>query len=353
MRSQWIRPTVRQMDGYTPGEQPPQKEQYIKLNTNENPFPPSIHVLRAISQVPAEALRRYPDPTCAAFGKVAAKVHGVTPDMITCGNGSDDVLAYALGALAGPEQTLAFPDPTYSLYPVLAKLAEVKPCPVPWDEPWQLPTKQLLQSGAQTIFLANPNAPSGTLTPIDAIAELLRRFQGVVLVDEAYADFAGVDCVKLLKTHANLLICRTLSKGYSLAGLRFGYAIGAADLIAQINKARDSYPCDAIAQAAAVAALQDRAHARASWKYVAEERKRMAGELTKRHYRVIPSAANFLLVEPPSQKAAEIYQYLKSHKVLVRYFPQPGLDKMLRITIGVLEHNDILLQTLDNFLESA
>src|SRR3954471_16029279 len=261
MAPQFVRPTVRAMEGYTPGEQPGAGERVVKLNTNENPFPPSPNVMKAVREMESEMLRRYPNPTADTFREAAAPVLGVKPDMIMAGNGSDDVLSVALLTFLSPGDTLAYPDPTYSLYPVLAELDEVKVAPVPWEENWSLPIDALLATKARAIFLANPNAPSGTFVPPQRIEELVKKFSGLVLVDEAYVDFADENCLSLLREHENLVITRTLSKAYSLAGMRFGYGVARTEVINEMNKARDSYPCDAISVVAATAAMQDQEHA--------------------------------------------------------------------------------------------
>lgn len=190
MAPSFIRATVREMAGYTPGEQPGLGQRVVKLNTNENPFPPSDRVMQAVRNVEAEALRRYPNPTADSFRQAAAKLHGVSPDMILCGNGSDDILTIATRAALSPNGRLAFPEPTYSLYPVLAKLQEGQIAPVPWERDWSLPIDALLATKADAIYLANPNAPSGTFVSPLRVSELAKRFPGLLLVDEAYADFA-------------------------------------------------------------------------------------------------------------------------------------------------------------------
>src|SRR6478672_11084781 len=259
------RPTVARMAGYTPGEQPRPGEQVIKLNTNENPYPPSPKVFEAIRSVAADSLRRYPQPMADDFRRVAARHHGVTPAHILAGNGSDDILQIALRSYCGAGDVLASPDPTYSLYPVLAELADVRFVTVPWGPGWSLPADALLATGPRAIFFANPNAPSGTWVEPSAIGALASRTDALVPVDEAYADFAGADCLGLLAEHDNVLISRTLSKGYGLAGMRFGYAVAHASVIAEMAKVKDSYNCDAVAIAAATAALNDQAYAREQW----------------------------------------------------------------------------------------
>jgi len=229
MAPPFVRANVREMQGYTPGEQPALGERVVKLNTNENPFEPSPRVMKAIQQVEPEMLRRYPSPRADRFRHAAAKVLGISPEMILAGNGSDDILTIATRTFVAPGGVLAAPDPTYSLYPVLARLEQATFAPVPWDKDWSLPTEALLDSRADAIYLANPNAPSGTFVSPTKVAELARQFPGVLLIDEAYADFADDNCLALVRDYANVVIVRTMSKAYSLAGLRFGYAVGKWD----------------------------------------------------------------------------------------------------------------------------
>jgi histidinol-phosphate aminotransferase len=341
------------MSGYVPGEQPAAGERVIKLNTNENPYPPSPKVIEAVRRVSADALRRYPQPFADDFRRVASKVHGVPLESILAGNGSDDVLQIALRTCCGPGQVLASPDPTYSLYPVLAALADVRFVTVPWAPGWSLPADALLEAQPRAIFFANPNAPSGTWVTPDAVAALASRTDALVLVDEAYVDFAEDDCLGLLATHDNVLVTRTLSKGYGLAGLRFGYGLGHPRLIEQMMKVKDSYNCDAVAIAAAAAALEDQPYARGRWTEIKQERRRVSRELEARGFEVVPSFGNFVLVTVPRQPgAAAVYQGLKHRGVLIRFFDKPGLDDKLRITIGAAAENDALLNALDAVLEN-
>lgn len=339
----FVRPAIRAMEGYTPGEQPGAGERVVKLNTNENPFPPSPKVMQAIREVEAESLRRYPNPTAEAFREAAAQVLGVTPDMIIAGNGSDDILSVAVLTFTGPGDTLAYPDPTYSLYPVLADLDEVKTVTVPWDEDWSLPIDALLATKARAIFLANPNAPSGTVVSPQKIDELAQKFSGLVLIDEAYVDFAEDNCLPLVRKHENVVVTRTLSKAYSLAGLRFGFAVAQPSVIREMNKARDSYPCDAISVAAATAAISDQEYAKKTWEHVRSERQRISSELTQMGWTVLPSQANFILASTPSGRGREAYLGLKQQGILVRYFDKPGLSDKIRVTVGTSQENNALL----------
>ncbi len=334
------------MEGYVPGEQPAPGERIIKLNTNENPFPPSPKVMAAIRELDPERLRRYPSPTSDAFRQAAARLHGVGPEMVLAGNGSDDVLAVAVRTFLGPGEVLAYPDPTYSLYPVLARIGEVKVAEVPWDAGWDLPIDKLLATGARAIFFANPNAPSGTVVSSDRVRALAKEFDGVVLVDEAYVDFATGNCLKLLPEFPNVIVCRTLSKAYALAGLRLGYAVAAPALVAEMTKVKDSYNCDAISVMAGVAALQDQDYARKTWDHVRAERARLTSELASRGFQTLPSQANFILTTVPDSDGEKVYQALKSKGILVRWFDKTGLRDKVRITVGTRDENDQVLAAL-------
>jgi histidinol-phosphate aminotransferase len=343
MAPSFVRATVRDMSGYTPGEQPGSEQHVVKLNTNENPFHPSDRVLQAIANVGKETLRRYPSPTAEPFRIVAAKLHGVTPDMILAGNGSDDLLTIATRTFVPPGGKIAAPDPTYSLYPVLARLQDAQFAPVTWDEDWSLPTEALLATKADAIYLANPNAPSGTFVSPTKVDELAGKFPGLVLVDEAYADFAEDNCLSLVRNHPNVVITRTLSKAYSLAGLRFGYAIAQPQVIDEMMKAKDSYNCDALSIAAATAAISDQAYYKEKWELLKLERDRVTVELRDIGWSVVQSQANFVLATSPDGKGEEAYQYLKREGILVRYFDKPGLTDKIRITIGSNAQNNALL----------
>jgi len=334
---------VREMAGYTPGEQPDAGQRIVKLNTNENPYPPSERVMQALAAISGETLRRYPNPTADLFRDAAAKLHGLTRDHIIAGNGSDDILTIATRCFVPPGGTLAFPDPTYSLYTVLARLQEARPLALPWDCDWSLPVEALAGSGAHAIYLANPNAPSGTFVSPLNVAELARGFPGLLLVDEAYVDFADDNCLPLIEQFPNLVISRTLSKAYSLAGLRFGYAIAQPAVIEQMMKVKDSYNCDALSVIAAAAALEDQAYSRGTWETIKAERTRVSAELTQFGFGVLPSQANFLLATVPSGRGKEMYLGLKEQGILVRYFDLPGLRDKLRITIGHSHENNALL----------
>jgi histidinol-phosphate aminotransferase len=343
MAPQFVRATVRDMEGYVPGEQPGPSQRVVKLNTNENPFPPSERVMQALSEVSAEMLRRYPNPTADIFRDAAAKLHGVSRQHIIAGNGSDDILSIATATFLPPGGILAYPDPTYSLYPVLAAIGECKTATVPWDRDWSLPIDRLLATGANAIYLANPNAPTGTFVSPLKVAELAQRFPGLLLIDEAYADFAEDNCVSLVDGFANVVVARTLSKAYSLAGLRMGYAIAQPQVIHEMMKVKQSYNCDAISMLLGAAALEDQVYAKSTWERTKSERARVSSELTQLGWTVLPSQANFILASVPGGSGKEMYLGLKQQGILVRFWDQPGLRDKLRISIGQSHENNALL----------
>jgi histidinol-phosphate aminotransferase len=343
MAPKFVRAHIRQMDGYTPGEQPGAGERVVKLNTNENPFPPSPRVMQAIREIEPEMLRRYPSPTADAFRKSAAKVLGIDKDMILAGNGSDDLLTIATRTFVGNGGKLAYPDPTYSLYPILAQLDEAQHVSVNWGGDWSLPIESLLATKADAIYLANPNAPSGTFVDPAEVAKLAEAFIGLLLVDEAYADFAEDNCLSLVAKFDNVVVTRSFSKAYSLAGLRFGYAVAQPQVIHEMMKVKDSYNCDAIAAIAAAAAIEDREYAERSWNHVKAERARLTEELRQLGWSVLPSQANFILATVPGGRGREMYLGLKEQGILVRHFDKPGLSDKVRLTIGTSQENNALL----------
>ena len=358
--SRFERPNIRNMTGYTWGEQP-NDTQTIKLNTNENPYPPSPAVQRALSAVSADALRRYPQPTADPLRALIATHHGLAMDNVVITNGGDEALRLAFSTFVEPGATFGMAQPSYSLYPVLADIQDARSVAVPLAADWSLPADfcdQLNQRGVQMTCLVNPHAPSGTLAGTDTLVDIATQIEGVLLIDEAYVDFIdpqlNYDVASLVKKHDNLLILRTFSKGYSLAGLRLGYLLGHTDLIAPIlSKTRDSYNIDLISQQLGEAAFADRAYASETWRSVREARSQLAAQLAQLGLTAPTSQANFLLVSvPPSTAltAEELYLALKSRGILVRYFDSAGLRDKLRISIGTPEENQLLIDQLTELL---
>ncbi len=345
----YFRENIEKMDGYVPGEQPADTS-VIKLNTNENPYPPSPKVMEAIAAVSPEQLRRYPHPLGDHFRETAARVFEVDKDQVLCGNGMDDLLNMSVRAFSGPEAALVYPVPTYTLYAVLAMIQASVVKEVPFPEDFSLPADALVAARGSVTYLANPNSPTGTLIPIDQVADLAERLPGVLCIDEAYVDFAESDCMRLARSHRNVLVMRTMSKGYSLAGIRFGFAVGHPDLIRGLMKVKDSYNVDVISIRAAAAALADRPYWQEVCQRVVSERRRLGHELADLGLESLPSHSNFLLTKATRPTAGELYELLKARKILVRYFNQPGLDDRLRITVGTPEQNDALLAAMKELI---
>ena len=333
------------MEGYEPGEQPTDLS-VIKLNTNENPYPPSPHVLEAIAAVTPEQLRRYPDPMGTKFRDVAAEVFGVHREQVLCSNGMDELLNMTVRAFSGPEASMVYPTPTYTLYAVLANIQASIVREIPFPDDYSLPMKELVEAQGRVTYLANPNAPTGTLVPFEQVAELADRLDGILCVDEAYVDFAERNCMELAKTRRNVLVMRTMSKGYSLAGIRFGFAVGHPDLIRGLRKLKDSYNVDAVAIAAAAAALADQAYHKKTRQAVIDERQRLARELPRLGMPCLPSQSNFLLARATRPTARELYESLKDRGILIRYFSSPRVADQVRISVGTPQQNDTLLAAL-------
>jgi histidinol-phosphate aminotransferase len=348
----YFRKNIENAKGYEPGFQPPEKvggKPVVKLNTNENPYPPSPQVMKALAKIEVEQLRRYPDPAGNTFRQAAGEIIGVAPEYIMCCNGGDDLLTIALRAFCNRRRQVAYPVPTYSLYPVLANLQSCRTIEIPFDGEFNLPAK-LASTGAALTIVCNPNAPSGTFVSVGEMASLADELSGVLLIDEAYVDFAEKNCAALVKDFDNVIILRSMSKGYCLAGMRFGYAIAAPDLIAGLMKVKDSYNVNAVAVAAAAAAIKDQKYFRETIGKVKKERKRLTEKLRALGFEVPGSYANFVLADSKSYQAGRIYDKLVQHNIYVRYFNVPGLDNKLRITVGTREQNNILLYTLEKIL---
>lgn len=357
------RENIRRMAGYQWGEQPDDPDT-IKLNTNENPYPPSPLIGQALAAMDPAALRVYPQPTAEPLRRRVADLHDLDAQNIIITNGGDEGLRLAMTTFVDPGQTFAMAEPSYSLYPVLAQVQDARLTKIPLQDDWLPPAdlaETLSAAGARLVCLVNPHAPSGTLMDVEPIAQLAHEFDGVVLVDEAYVDFVdphrGYNLMPLVRDLDNLLILRTFSKGYSLAGLRLGYLAGATPLIEpMLWKTRDSYNINAISQVLGMAALEDRSWASDSWQRVRDSRARLSGALSQLGFAVNPSETNFLLVKVPAHcplPADRLQQHLKARGILVRYFDAPLLSDKLRITVGTDEQNQRLVQVLQETLETT
>lgn len=332
------------MAGYVPGEQP-QDGAYIKLNTNENPYPPSPRVRAAIAACASDDVRLYPDPMANVLRAAAAARYDVQLDEVLAGNGSDDLLAMVLRACIDPGDRVAYPVPTYSLYDTLVTIAGGNAVPVPFAADFSLP-EALATAHARVTFVCNPNAPSGTCVPVDAVARLSEQVAGVLVIDEAYVDFAGDSALRLIRTRDNVLVLRTLSKSFSLAGMRIGLAFGSPAIIAELAKVKDSYNLSRASIAAGAAALEDIAVMHMHVERVARTRARLSDALRGMGYQVPPSQANFVLARWPGRDQRPVYEALKRRRILVRYFAVPELQDALRITVGTDAEIDSLLAAL-------
>jgi histidinol-phosphate aminotransferase len=343
--SRYVTQAVQALQAYTPGEQP-RAAGIVKLNTNENPYPPSPAVGRALAAFDPARLRLYPDPLCGAVRERIAVIHGCSPRQVFVGNGSDEILALCTRAFVEDTGSIGFFEPSYSLYPVLADIrkAEKRPVGLTDDFRWQVPARYQ----ASLFFLTNPNAPTSLLFECATVAAFCRSFDGVVLIDEAYADFARSTCLKLAlrAENENTLVMRTLSKAFSLAGLRFGYVVGPEPLIAALHKIKDSYNLDALAQVAGLAALNDLEHMRANVRRIQETRARLTAELRRRGWTVLDSETNFLFARPPRGGAAERFEQLRAAGIYVRHFPGPRTGAYLRITVGTDGEVDAFLRQI-------
>ncbi len=334
---------VERTAGYEPGFQPP-TEDVIKLNTNENPYPPSPKVLEAIRNLPAERLRKYPQPLGDSFRKAAAEVLGIGANQILCTNGGDELLSICIRAFCDETHPVAYPNPTYSLYPVLARLQNCPALELSFDDPELF--DHLVNTGAALTIVCNPNAPTGQWIPAEKIGALARRLKGVLLIDEAYVDFSEDNCIILVRDHPNVILLRSMSKGYSLAGVRFGFGIAQPKMIDGLLKVKDSYNVDAMAIEAATAAIRDQAYHRECVASVKAERIRLTGELRKLGFKVADSQSNFVLAQCNGCNADDVYRRLSERNIFVRYFRLPGLQDKLRISIGTPEQDNRLLEAL-------
>jgi histidinol-phosphate aminotransferase len=347
----WNRRT-KSLSPYVPGEQPRDRK-FIKLNTNENPYPPSPKVIEALKGAAGEGLRLYPDPDCRILRETAAEAYGVDPEEVFAGNGSDEVLALVFAAFFEPASEkdalpVLFPDITYSFYPVYAGLWDIPFRTLPLGEDFSLNPGDYMQPCGGVIF-PNPNAPTGlalppeALLPVAAFQEERRR---VVVLDEAYTAFGGQSAVPHIGAHPNLLTVHTLSKAASLAGLRVGFALGNRELIQGLCRIRDSfnsYTLDRLAQAGAAAALRDRAYYEGINRRIMASRDRVSAALVTLGFQVIPSSANFIFIRPPQKNGAAFFAALRDRGILVRHFDKPRIGDYLRVSIGTDEDMDVFL----------
>jgi histidinol-phosphate aminotransferase len=342
--SSFLRANVLAMAGYTPGEQPREGE-VIKLNTNENPYPPSPRVFEAIrTALTGDRLRRYPDPVGTSFRKVAGKVLGIDPDAILISNGSDDILTVATRAFVPEDGLVVSPTPSYLLYQTLAEIQGARFAKVPFTADWQLPARWP-HPDAHLTLVPNPNSPSGTVVPVAALAALAEQLSGALVIDEAYVDFTKTTALALAGRH-NVVVTRTMSKSYALAGIRFGFAVADPALVRELVKVKDSYNCDVLSLAAAAAALEDQEYLQETRARILATRVRLEAELARLGFAVTPSQANFVWCRRIDRPVKPIYEELKGRGILIRYMVYEGYGDGLRISVGSDAEIDGLLAHL-------
>jgi len=347
---------VKQIKPYTPGEQPKDRK-YIKLNTNENPYPPSPRVLEAIKSAADETLRLYPDPLCDELRETIAGYYGLRSKNVFIGNGSDELLAFCFPAFFEPTgEPILFADVTYSFYPVYADFFKIKYSLIPVDAEFNIPEEGYYQENGG-IIIANPNAPTGKGFSGKMIEATLRRNENsVIIIDEAYIDFGGQSAVKLIQKYPNLLVVMTMSKSRSLAGLRVGYALGSQELIEGIMRVKDSfnsYTVDRLALAGAREAIKDDAYFQETRSKIMKTRERVAARLTAMGFKVIPSQANFLFISSSKCPGNVLFQRLREKGILVRYFNKPKINNFLRVTIGTDADMDCFLDAMKSVVETS
>ena len=358
---------IRELHAYVPGEQP-RVSGLIKLNTNENPYPPSDKALEAIKRSVDGRLRLYPNPTAQPLRERLAKLHNCPVDNVIVGNGSDELLALATRAFVEPassvksgaainRETIQYFVPSYSLYPVLSDIHGARKNEVPLNDDFSIPTPVELRRGKQWNFRAaltyvtTPNAPAGRGYSTTELDELCQAQKGLVILDEAYVDFAKEHAMELALKHPHVIVSRTFSKSYSLCFQRIGYFVGHPELIAALDKIRDSYNVTGLGQASAMATLADLPYYRANFRQVIKTRESVAGELTQLGFDVLPSQTNFILARPPRFAAKRWFKELREHRIIVRYFDKPGINQYLRITIGTEREMAALLKAAKAILK--
>lgn len=341
----YLRPNVVAMRGYTPGEQ---VNHCLKLNTNECAWPPSPKVAQALAEIRSQALRLYPDPLSGALREQAAQLWQHPAAGILAGNGSDDCLTVIYRALLGANDRVCVPWPTYGLYDTLAAIQDVEMVHVPWADGWGLPSQAIIAAQPRLVLIANPNNPSASLLPVAELCALARSLDGILVVDEAYIDYAGAgsSCIPHLAQHPNMLVLRTCSKSYSLAGARLGFCLGDPALIGQFMKVKDSYNVNALTQAVGLAALADQGYHRQLVADTVAARGELAAGLGQLGWEMVPSSGNFLLCHVGPQAGA-IYRALKDQGILVRWWDNDLLRPYLRITVGQPADQQRLLALLN------
>jgi len=346
----YFRPEIEAMEGYVPGEQP-QGGKFIKLNTNENPYPPSQKALQAIKDAAETNLVKYPDSLATSFRVRAGDVLGVDPEWILCGNGSDDILTICTRTFVGDGQWLRLPYPSYVLYKTLAEIQGAESEEISFQADWSLGSDfEVTSANLKLAFLPNPNSPSGTILARERILQLADALPCPLLVDEAYVDFAQTHCLDLVAQNEKIMVSRSLSKSYALAGLRFGFLVAQPRMIEQLRKVKDSYNCDTLSIAGATAAIDDQDWLAENRAKVIATRARLSDAMRKLGFHVTDSQANFVWCTAEDKDLFAIYSQLKQRQILVRYMSYEGWGDGLRITVGTDEQIDALLRVLESIV---
>jgi histidinol-phosphate aminotransferase len=344
--------TLNNMTEYMPGEQPVHVEEYMKLNSNENPFPPSKLVLEAIKNAADEKLRFYPDPLSGQLRETFAKANNLKAENVFVGNGSDEIFTLIFRGFIEHNGVAAFPYPSYSLYYTMAEAHGIKYDKINLAKPFDVDFNKFLIKKYNLVIVANPNNPTGRGCNIDEIRKFLKKFKGLLVADEAYVDFYGESAIELVDEFDNVIVTRSLSKSYSLAGLRVGLAIANAGIIRGLFKLKDSYNINRISEAGAVAALKDSKSFKYNIEMLVNNKDYLEAELKKLDFEVIPSKANFLFSTHPKIKAKLIYEELKKKKILIRYFDGPIQSDYARITVGTMMQIKSLIAELSAIVKS-
>lgn len=346
-----FRPALSRMMAYAPGEQPPPGK-YIKLNTNENPYPPPPAVIDAIRVAAGGPLNRYPDPMATAFRRAAAeRLNLPGPDWVLAGNGSDEILTLLVRGFVGEGQKLRLPYPSYVLYRTLADIQGAVWEQVAFDDDWSLPAAfGKSDQDLRLVLLPNPNSPSGTVVSPNHVSQLAESLDCPLIVDEAYADFAEENCLDLVQQNQRIMVTRTLSKSYGLAGIRFGFLVAQPDVIAELAKIKDSYNCDALSIAAATAAMGCGSWLRDVQEKMNATRSRLVKHLSDLGFKVVPSHANFVWCQHPNGKHQQLYEFLKKNQILVRYMQFPDWGDGLRISVGTDDQINACLMIIERYL---
>jgi histidinol-phosphate aminotransferase len=345
----YVRNCIAAMKGYVPGFQPAPGENFIKLNSNENPFPPSRKVQEILQNLAYEDLRLYPDPASLELREKLGSLYGFSANQIICGNGSDDILNIIVRTFASPGDPIGFYVPAFPLYKILGVIHETQGVAIPVAEPYDKPPEPPAE--VKVFFLANPNSPVGFMYPISLVRSLAQKVQGIFVIDEAYVEFARENALPLVGELKNVIIVRTVSKSYSLAGVRLGYAIGSEQLIQEMFKVKDPFNVTRMTQALVAAALQDPEYFRKNIQQIIETRDWISKEAVALGYRIIPSQANFIFPQPPQKgRGVKFYEALFNRKVLTRYYDEEGLRDGVRMTIGTREEMIATLRVLKEIL---